>query len=186
MNNFQNVYNTQEYRLSNGTLRYYFVSKGKKDIIKAVQYQYVRHFDGHPLFNLGFGDFNPATGTVSDEEISNNDDPYKVFHTVLNTVPRLFDAYENENVILMVQGSDSKPEFIDKCRTSCTRSCGEETCKSAHRRIGIYRRFVDKNFDLLSENYIFKGGEGIENQNLIEPYEKGKEYNAVLVMKKNP
>lgn len=86
MNNFQNVYNTQEYRLSNGTLRYYFVSKGKKDIIKAVQYQYVRHFDGHPLFNLGFGDFNLA----------------------------------------------------------------------------------------------------FENQNLIEPYEKGKEYNAVLVMKKNP
>ncbi len=117
MNSFQDVYSTREYHIAQGTLRYYFVSKGKKDIVKAVQYQYVRHFDDRPLFNLGFGDYNPETGTVSDEEISNNDDQYKVFHTVLNTIPRLFDAYGD--VILLVQGSDSKPEFIDKCRLGC-------------------------------------------------------------------
>ena len=100
MNNFQNVYNTHEYRVAKGLLQYYFVSKGDKDIVKVVQYQYVKDFDGRPLFNLGFGDYNMDTGVVSDE-------------------------------------------------------------------------------------YIFKGGEGIENQNLIESYQKGKKYNAVLVMRKN-
>jgi hypothetical protein len=45
-------------------------------------------------------------GTVSDEEVSNNKDHYKVFHTVLNTVPRLFDAYGD--IILIAQGSDSR------------------------------------------------------------------------------
>lgn len=185
MNNFQDVYSTQEYHIaSQGILRYYFVSKGKKDIVKAVQYQYVKHFNDCPLFNLGFGDYNLETGTVSDEEVSNNDDQYKVLHTVLNTVPGLFYAYGNG--ILMVQGSDSKPEFIDKCRTSCSKKCGDGSCKNAHRRINIYRGFVDKNFELLNENYIFQGGENIENQNLIESYMPGKKYNAVFVMRKNP
>ncbi len=58
---------------------------------------------------------------------------------------------------------------------------GAEFCKDAHRRIGIYRGFVDKYFEELGENYIFKGGEGVEPQDLIELYQKGKKYNAVLI-----
>lgn len=181
MNNFQNVYNTNEdHFASEGILRFYFVSKGKTDIVKVVQYQYVKHFDGYPLFNFGFGDYNLETGDVSDEEVSNNDDQYKVFHTVLNTVPRLFDTYGN--VILMVQGSDSKPEFIEDCRIGCFRKCGDEDCKKAHRRMNIYRNFVDKNFEALNKEYIFKGGEGIDSQNLIEFYKNGGKYNSVLVI----
>lgn len=149
-----------------------------------VQYQYVKDFDGRPLYNLGFGDYDMDTGTVSDEEVSNNKDHYKVFHTVLNTVPRLFDAYGN--VVLMVQGSDSKQEYIEKCRTSCSKKCEDGICKNAHRRISIYRGFVDKYFEELSENYSFLGGEGIENENLIESYQRGKKYNAVFVVRKNP
>lgn len=148
MNNFQNVYDTDEHRLRLGILRYYFVSKGERDIVKVVQYHYIGHFEGVPVFYFGFGDFDPVGDTLSDEDISDNNDPYKVFHTVLNTVPKLFDIYGN--VMLMVQGSDSKPEFVDKCRTTCTRRCEDSSCKKAHRRINIYRRFVDKNIDTLS------------------------------------
>lgn len=185
MNNFQDVYNTQEDHLeSQGILRYYFVSKGKKDIVKTVQYQYVKHFNGTPLFNLGFGDYNLETGVVSDEDVSSNDDQYRVFYTVLNTIPRLFDVYGY--VILMVQGSDSRQEFIENCKTNCSRKCNEGDCKKAHRRINIYRNFVDKNFEHLDKEYIFWGGEDLDNQNFIEPYKKGKKYNSVLVMRKNP
>ena len=184
MNNFRNVYNTHELHVANDLLQFYFVSKGDKDIVKLVQYRYIKNFDGRPLFNLGFGDYDMQSGAVSDEESSNNRDHYKVFHTVLNTVPRLFDAYGN--IILMVQGSDSKQEYIDKCRATCSKRCDPGLCKNAHRRINIYRSFVDKYFDELSNTYIFMGSEAAENQNIIELYQKGKKYNAVLVMRKNP
>lgn len=134
-----------------------------------------------PLFNLGFGDYDFQGGTISDEDVSNNNDHYKVLHTVLNTIPELFNEYGN--VILMVQGSDSKPEFIARCQSSCTRKCQGGVCKKAHRRINIYRRFVDKNFESFSENYVFYGGEGIDDYNVIEPYVKGKKYNIVFVRK---
>jgi hypothetical protein len=183
MNNFQDVYHTHEYQVASDLLQFYFVSKGDKDIVKVVQYQYVKDFDGRPLFNLGFGDYDMETGTVSDEEVSNNKDHYKVFHTVLNTVPRLFDAYRD--IILMAQGSDSRKAYIDKCRASCSKKCDEGICKNAHRRINIYRGFVDKYFEELSANYCFLGGEGIENQKLIEPYQQWKKYKAVFVMRKN-
>jgi hypothetical protein len=182
MNNFQNVYHTREYQVANDLLQFYFVSKGEKDIVKVVQYQYVKDFDGRPLFNLGFGDYDMERGTFSDEEISNNNDHYKVFHTVLNTVPRLFDAFGN--IILMAQGSDSRQEYIDKCRGSCSKKCNDGPCKNAHRRISIYRGFVNKHFEDLSENYSFLGSEGIENQKLIEPYQQWKKYKAVFVMRK--
>jgi hypothetical protein len=97
---------------------------------------------------------------------------------VLNTIPKVFDIHEN--AMIMVTGSDIKPEFIEKCKVSCSRECGEKICKKAHRRINIYRGFVDKNFDQLNKDYIFYGGERIENQNIVELYSKGQKYNAVF------
>ena len=64
MNNFQNVYDTHEYHDEKDLLQFYFVSKGDKDIVKVVQYQYVKDFDGRPLFNLGFGDYDMESGVV--------------------------------------------------------------------------------------------------------------------------
>lgn len=183
MHNFQQVYNTSEEH-SAYILRYYFVSKGERDIVKVIQYQYVKEFQGFPLFNLGFGDYNLETGCVSDEEVPNNGDQFKVFHTVLNSVPKLFDHYGN--VILIVQGSDSKPKFAESCKLTCSRKCGNADCKKAHRRINIYRNFVNKHYEQLCQEYIFKGGEDIDNHNIIEAYQIGKKYNSVLVMRKNP
>jgi len=183
MNYSQDIYKTETSHSGTDTLKYYFVSKGERDIVKVVQYEYIEQFEGRSLYNFAFGDYDFEKDEVSDGEISNNGDQYKVFHTVLNTVPGLFDIFGN--VTLMVQGSDSQPEFIDNCKNDCGRKCGDGDCKKAHRRINIYRSFVDKHFDDLSEEYLFMGGECIDNENIIEPYRKGKKYNAVFVMRKN-
>lgn len=183
MTGFQDIYDINEYQKGVDNLRYYFVSKGEKDIIKIVQYQHVKQFGGFPLFNFGFGDYDLETGNLSDKEMSNNKDHYKVFHTVLETVPRFFDIYGD--VMLMVQGSDSSSEFIEHCKANCSRKCNDNDCKKSHRRINVYRGFLDKNFDILSEKYIFKGGKGMEDHNLIEDYRKGEKYNAIFVSKKS-
>jgi hypothetical protein len=52
MNDFQDIYDIGQPQQGVDSLRYYFVSKGEKDIIKVVQYQYVKQFNGYPLFNL--------------------------------------------------------------------------------------------------------------------------------------
>jgi hypothetical protein len=185
MNKFQDVYETDEdHYKSEGLLRYYFLSQGKRDIVKAIQYHYVDDFENSPLFNLGFGDYDPETKIISDEEISCNNDQYKVLHTVLNTIPTLFEVYDN--AALMVRGSDSRKEFIENCKKKCSRSCESDTCKKAHRRINIYRNFIDKHLDVLSQDYQFWGDEYAEDQNVIEPYQKGKKYKSVFLKKKKP
>jgi hypothetical protein len=184
MNNSEYTYTTETVQAQYEILQFLFVSASQeKAIVKVVQYQYVTNFEGRRLFNLGFGDFDMTTGLVSDEAVSGNKDHYRVFNTVLSTIPRFFDAYGD--VILMAQGSDSKKEYIEQCRATCSKKCGPDDCKNSHRRINVYRGFVDKHFERLSAQYTFRGGEGIENQSLIEPYQIGKKYTAVLVMRKN-
>ena len=183
MNYSNNYYPTIEEKYdSKKIIRYYFISVGNKKIVKAVQYDYIKNINNIPLYNLGFGDFNRETGQISDNEISNNNDQYTVFHTVLNTIPRLFETCGN--IILMVQGSDSKPEFKENCTMTCTRKCKTGECKKAHRRMNIYRNFLDKNLDQLSNQYLFWGGDGIEDYKLLAPYEKGKNYMTVITSKK--
>jgi hypothetical protein len=88
MKDFQDVYETlDDNDYKEGVLRYFFVSQGERDIVKAIEYQYVKHFDGRPVINLAFGDYDLDTGTLSDEETSNNGDAYKVLGTVLNSRP---------------------------------------------------------------------------------------------------
>jgi hypothetical protein len=167
MNNFTDVYDTREqYNSSQNSLRYFFISQGAKTIFKAVDYSYVGYFNGLVLFNFAFGDYDPVTGEISDDDVSGNGDQYKVFHTVLGTVPKMFDTLGD--VSLMVQGSDSKPEFIAQCKAACTRKCGGGPCKKAHRRITVYRGFVDKHLDELQKSYLFSGAEVVDNQNIIE------------------
>ncbi|WP_394367268.1 DUF6934 family protein [Chitinophaga agri] len=69
MNNSQDVYYVQEKSYPEDRILFYFVSKGKQDIIKFVLYNYVEQFNSRPLFNLGFGDFDTETGMLSDKGI---------------------------------------------------------------------------------------------------------------------
>jgi hypothetical protein len=62
-----------------GVKQYRFVSKGRKDIIKLVQFKPTRDPD---IINLGFGDELPD-GTIDDKSISDNGDIIKVLATVV-------------------------------------------------------------------------------------------------------
>lgn len=137
MNNSQDVYYVQEKTYpEDRILFYYFVSKGKQDIIKFVLYNYVEQFNSRPLFNLGSGDFDTETGMLSDEGMSDNNDHQRVFNTALSTIPKFLLVHNN--AVISVRGSDSKQGFIERCRMSCTRKCSSGTCRKSHRRIGIY------------------------------------------------
>jgi len=189
MNNFQDTYPIVDFepdidQETRNDYRFYFISKGKKDIYKAIQYEYLEELNNAPLFNLGFGDLDADAEDLLDQSVSGNDDHYKVFYTVLNTMPRLFLMHSDATIL--VQGSDSTPEFIAKCKANCTRGCDNEECKKAHRRIKIYRHFVDKNFDTLNSEYDFFGGVTLNKYQNAEPYQKGEKYISVLVKRKTP
>lgn len=178
---FDNIYEVDE-TIQEQAIKYFFISSGSTEIVKAVEYRYVQDFGQYPLFNLGFGDYDLQTDTTSDLAISNNGDTYTVFHTVLSTVPRFFEA--NPHAVMMVQGSDSSTAFLEKCKQSCRKKC-DEYCKNTNRRISTYRWYVNKNFSDLSKTYTFYGGVKSENGLIVpEPYNIGREYNSVFCKKK--
>ncbi len=174
-------YNTIN-NLTNSGVQYLFISKGKKDIIKAIAYNIVDVetdvIKTDKIFNLGFGDYDYTKGTIDDSVSSDNGDVYKVFHTVLNTIPDFFKVYPNEAI--MVSGSDSKADFIENCILICKKKCTDATlCKNQHRRINVYKNHVDRNFNELNKTYTFYGGlEGV-----IELYQPQKKYDSVFVIK---
>lgn len=162
-------------------VQFIFVSKGKIDIVKAIQYHYVQEFLGRRLYNLGFGDYNFSTGEISDDINSNNGDMYLVFYTVLGTIVNFFETLPE--AMLMVRGSDSSAEFEPGCRKNCKRNCTDK-CEKLNRRIRIYRDYVNKNFDLLNEDYIFYGGLDVDGQEGIEDYVPARDYKAVFLRKR--
>jgi hypothetical protein len=182
MSNPEYFYEIEESVTESG-IQYSFMSEGKTDIIKVIEYSYVQDFMNKPLYNLGFGDYDAENDKIFDSSVSNNGDHYKVFNTVLNTIPSFFDHYQN--AVMIVQGSDSKSDFLNKCKITCKKKCPAGECKNSHRRINVYRSYVDKNYDTLIEDYTFYGGEiNADNQMIIESYQKGKKYDSVLLLKK--
>lgn len=120
-------------------LTFFFVSEGRQPTIKLIEYVYVGKLFGYDLYNLGFGDYDIEKDTIIDIRNSNNGDHYKVFHTVLSSVPVFFNKYPE--AVLMVQGRDSRSEFVDACRPACRKRCSHE-CKNFRRRINIYNYYV--------------------------------------------
>jgi hypothetical protein len=182
MANPEYIYPIEE-RVNNFGTLYTFVSKGERDIIKVVAYSFVQSFSGKDIYNLGFADYDAASDRLLDETNSNNGDHYRVFNTVLNTIPVFFGHFPA--ALMVVRGSDSKPDFVEQCRLDCTRRCFGSDCRKGDRRINIYRRYVDQNFEKLSADYTFYGGQkNIENETIIQPYAVGEKYDAVFVSKK--
>jgi hypothetical protein len=176
------AYEFEESKSTNG-LQFFFISKGKQDIIKAIQYSFVQDLNGSKVYNLGFGDYDIECDTIIDNVNTNNGDAYKVFNTVLNTILIFFENFKNH--MLIVQGSDGRPEFIENCKKTCNKNCREE-CRNHNRRINIYRAYVDKNYKQLSLQYNFLGGIKNEvNMTFLEPYQCGKNYDAVLLSRKS-
>lgn len=182
MSSFPDVYETVN-NITDTGIQYFFVSEGVTDVIKAVQYSYVLDFHGWRVYNLGFGDYHADTDSISDDLTTNNGDPFRVFHTVLGTIPQFFKTYSD--AMTMVWGSDSKEDYQEKCRLSCKKKCSGGPCKNAHRRINIYRNFVNKNLETLTQEYFLYGGTlPYDNQIIIEDYIKDKPYASVLLRKK--
>ena len=129
-------YETQE---ESNHLRYTFISKGQTDIMKIIAYQ--RLGSNIPIpgkgqlkaYNLAFGDRKDQTLEIDDTLNSNNGDMYKVFNTVLHTIPTFFSKYPD--TCIAVQGSDK-------------------------RRIKAYCMYVSKNYENLSTEYTFYGVTG--------------------------
>lgn len=183
MTNSEDLYNV-EYRLTSRGIMYFFMSSGMEDIIKVVEYSFVQPFNGRYIYNLGFGDYDIIEDCLLDDQVSNNGDHYRIFNTVLSTIPAFFSHYPRAT--LSVQGSDSKEGYIQQCRTNCKKSCGPEQCRNAHRRIRIYRNYLNKHFERLNADYSFQGGQRITgNHTFIEPYQVGRSYDSVLVSKNN-
>ena len=177
-----NLYEVQE-KKSDGHIRYLFVSIGKVDVIKIVQYEMVEELNGRRIYNLGFGDYDFENGTILDDRNTNNGDVYTVFNTVLSTIPSFFESFSNG--IIMVEGSDSRPEFVGHCKENCGKKCVDE-CKNFNRRINIYRNYIDKHYNQLSIDYQFLGGYKYEaNYTDLEGYVCGKKYDAVFLLKRN-
>jgi hypothetical protein len=164
-------------------VKYFFISKGKNDIVKAIQYSYITDMSGKNVFNLGFGDYDINLDSIDDSINTDNGDVYRVFNTVLSTIPQFFAAFQN--AVLMVQGSDSDNDYIKKCKLTCKKKC-TDYCKNQHRRISIYSYYLNKNFETLIEEYTFFGGVRDDTEYIrIEEFIPQKKYDSVFVMKKN-
>ncbi|HEV2481885.1 MAG TPA: hypothetical protein VGS79_19595 [Puia sp.] len=116
MSNYPYTYNTIAGAIEHG-IQFLFVSRGKVNIIKAVRYVYALDLKGKPVYNLAFGDYDLRTDTFIDDQISNNGDTYRVFHTVLSTIPHFFSVHPD--AMMMVWGSDSTKSYQENCHLSC-------------------------------------------------------------------
>jgi|GEM_PF-331330 len=173
-------YETVEGR-TEATVEYSFTSKGRLTIKKVVRYRYTQIIYGRQIFNMEFGDYDVKENNIVYDRSSNNGDAYRVFHTVLNTIPAFFRALPS--AMIMIEGIDSSLAFEEKCRKDCRRNCTIE-CKRLDRRIRIYREFLNKDFDELRMDYFFWGGIRNDNSVLVEPYGTGENYNVILIEKK--
>lgn len=164
-------------------IQFIFASTGSTTIIKTIEYSPITVIEGTVIYNLGFGDFDEATGTLFDDVDSNNGDMYTVFNTVLHTVPIFFQTISD--CAIVVSGSDSHDEFEEKCRSKCERrKClNNNICKKKDQRIKTYRYYIDKNFESLSEEYLFYGKN--KSDSSFSEYVPFVEYDDILVYKKD-
>lgn len=172
-------YLTNDFTVEESKIRYLFESAGKKNITKIVEFSLIATINGRKIFNMGFGDYDFKNDTIIDDVNSNNNDMRKVFSTVLSTIPKLFERYNNASIV--VQGSDSSTAFESQCRLTCSKKCSD-ICKNLNKRIKVYRYYVNKNFVELSKSYIFFGR--MEDEIDFVQYLPHTDYQAILVFKK--
>jgi hypothetical protein len=169
MTRSENVYEFEEFERNPAGTNYYFFSEGDRKILKIVQYEYIGIKENRFTYNLGFGTYDVVNNAIQDDDISANGDTYKVFNTVLSTIPHFMVSYPG--AMVMVEGSDSVSFFPELCRPNCKKKCVPPVCKNAHRRINIYKNFVNKNWELLAQEYQFWGGiKTNDYQSVIEEY----------------
>lgn len=181
-------YITEEDLNDENKYRFFFKSINdltEKEVIKTIEYLHFEIYENRKVFNLGFGDYDETTDKIIDDQETNNGDVYRIFNTVLNTVPVFFEKCPDG--ILFITGSDSKDQFAEKCKESCKKGC-KLVCKNQHRRIKTYCNYIRKNYIKLSKEYDFYGGKknNLTKKTSVTLYDKNvKYYDIVLVSKKN-
>jgi len=144
---------------SSGGLIFTFVSTGQKDVRKVIKYTPIGRYLEREVFNLGFGDVQGMDlSTLTDQSNTNNGDMYKVFNTVLYSIPLFFELHPE--VFLFVTGFDDL-------------------------RKKVYRRYVRQNISSLSESYLILGCYIEEGEILaIEAIKSLENYDGYLVVQK--
>jgi len=129
-----------------------FNSEGPKGIIKKiVEYS---ETSTKNVYNLGFGDFDYETKSISDISVTNNGDSLKVLATVASTIYVFID--KNPNAWILATGST-------KVRTR------------------LYRMGITNNLAEILEDFIIFGYD--KNGNWVE-FIIGEDYEAFLITKK--
>ncbi len=177
----KDVYDLQQFNDGN-RLVFFFISYGEQYTSMIISYEFVDTMMGRVLYNLGFGIFDAVNNCIVDQVTTDNGDVYKVFNTVLSTIPLFFDRFMD--CILMVKGSDGIAGFADRCKLTCRKRC-EQYCRNFNRRIKIYCGYLNKNFKELVVEYQFFGEFRDQYGRLIlEEYQPYKEYETVFVLRK--
>jgi len=176
------TYQIQPQDITDTGIKYFFISKGPNDVIKAVEYFYFTDYNDRRVYNLGFGDYVIEKDEIDDRINTDNGDAYYVFNTVLNTVPAFFNSFADAAVI--VRGSDSSNEFEEECRKTCKRKNCEGSCRKRHQRIRTYCSYVSREYYSLTQTYDFFGGFETEDGTVIERFIKNKSYHSVLLVRK--
>jgi hypothetical protein len=88
-----------ELAVSTDCLSFEFDSDGPKGTIKKVIHYTKLDAQGFIVYNLGFGDFNEATGKINDLSVTNNQDRDWVLGTVANSVLYFFNKYPDSQVV---------------------------------------------------------------------------------------
>src|SRR5688572_18983825 len=120
-------------------LKFHFESLGSGILSKVIEFTPLTTWMmGRPVYNLGFGDDDPDEAEFIDTVISNNGDVYRVFNTVLSTIPLFFE--QHPGAAIQVRGSDGVKDYFEKCIVGCIRNCVVK-CRKEGRRMSIYRSF---------------------------------------------
>lgn len=165
-------------------LKFYFESLGQSVLTKVIEFELTPIIlMGHVVYNLGFGDKMPDEPGVLDSTISNNGDVYRVFNTVLSTVPVFFEHFPK--AAILVRGSDGIDNYFEKCILYCRKSCIVK-CRKEGRRMAIYRSFVNKYYRQLTADYVLLGGATHTGSLsfMWEDYVVGKFYDVILLFKR--
>lgn len=181
MSSLNHRYDTTEVsdQVSTNFLFYSEGNNGKVVVPKIIQFTYVGGYNNNPIFNLGFGDIDMNTGLINDESMSDNGDAYRVFNTVLSTIPIFFEKYPN--AALLVRGSDGQAEFEHNCKQNCARNC-TDLCLKFNRRMKLYCNYVSRKHDLFRVDYQFLGG--VDNGKGwfdFTEFDPGKLYDCIIV-----
>lgn len=174
---------TLSVKVSKPSYTFLFQSEGieKKNMI--TQYSYIQDFNGHSIYNLGFGEYDEITEEINDSINSNNDDMYPVFNTVLHTIPDFFSRRPYDYLYIAGSDSDKNENFIKNCKETCTRKCEESKCKKSNRRMNVYCRFINNNFSEVMKEYNITGRNSDSESFSI--YDKNQSYQEIILNKKH-